>query len=122
MCILFVFRFFVVAAALAKEELEEIASVAKKRKKKQREIEAVVEVVKEERNQGKGSNAGGEKGGEVKEKEKKSVVHCAVVFDGGRLKIFPIFRAATLKSTGPQMRVPQILFHVHVLEQTDGAH
>ena len=30
--------------------------------------------------------------------------------------------AATLKRTGHQMRVPQILFHVDVLEQTDGAH
>lgn len=28
--------------------------------------------------------------------------------------------AATLKRTGHQMRVPQILFHVDVLEQTDG--
>lgn len=36
------------------------------------------------------------------------------------LLIFPT--AATLKRTGHQMRVPQILFHVDVLEQTDGAY
>lgn len=40
----------------------------------------------------------------------------------GGTTLIGVLKAVKLLSTGNQMRVPQILFHVHVLEQTDGAH
>lgn len=76
---------------------------------------------------GGGGGGGGEEEGEEEEEEAK-IDHRSATVPRLQAHRFPpnisdiIFRAATLKSTGPQMRVPQILFHVHVLEQTDGAH